>query len=566
MDADRHRFDQQLPKTKEEVMRRFIVLLACIFAMLVWALPSFAGPFTDVPTDHWAYDAIDKLQSEGFVEGYPDGTFRGNRSFTRYEMAMVVARIWDRLVSELANLQNPDMSLYVTNDKLQEELGLIYDLMDEFREELDSLGVRVDDLEGRMSSLEDRVSYLEGMLDTIKFSGALRTRIEDIVTNDYEQYGGFQNPAGAGQYAGIIAGTPGSNPGEMFEVEEKIQLALDAHPSDYLDVYMDMWQIASYLNASKGAEFPANQALVIDEAWAKADMMKLMGWSPTEMFNRFNLTIGRQYARIGEFGLAFDNGYETRPGVFVDFGGDRLALCAFLGRSSRFGEQEGLGVARASYEFGDSRSSVAPRDYFARVGFNYLGTGVGNEQGMGADLNTELLSGTYLNKLRVEYFRLEQDQLGYDVSKSYGSDFESSLIAWVDLFNDGNTRVSAAYADIGLVPGFSSIDNNPFEEYDALFTGVGGNINYGYESGLNPFPSNFVGGGMQIEHTWWDVLNTRLTFFDGTNQDEEDLPVVIRLNVRYPLSDASDIALEYIHSGIDALTLAKLRGEFLVRF
>jgi len=101
-------------------MRRLIVLLACTAAMLVWALPTFAGPFTDVPTDHWAYDAIDKLQSEGFVEGYPDGTFRGNRSFTRYEMAMVVARIWDRLVSELEALQTPDMTGYVTNDKLQE--------------------------------------------------------------------------------------------------------------------------------------------------------------------------------------------------------------------------------------------------------------------------------------------------------------------------------------------------------------------------------------------------------------------------------------------------------------
>jgi len=104
----RHRSNLQLPKTKEEVMRRLIVLLACTAAMLVWALPAFAGPFTDVPTDHWAYDAIDKLQSEGFVEGYPDGTFRGNRSFTRYEMAMVVARIWDRLVSELEALQRPE--------------------------------------------------------------------------------------------------------------------------------------------------------------------------------------------------------------------------------------------------------------------------------------------------------------------------------------------------------------------------------------------------------------------------------------------------------------------------
>ncbi len=547
-------------------MRRIFVLLACAFALLaLWALPAVAGPFTDVPTDHWAYDAIDKLQAEGFVEGYPDGTFRGNRSFTRYEMAMVVARIWDRLNSELKNLVIPEGD-WATNADLDDAISMIEDLRAEFQADLDEMNIKLDDLTGRMDAAEGRISALEANLGKVQVSGTLRTRIEDIVTNDYEVYGGFQNPSGMNQYSAIIAGTPGSNPGEMFEFEELINLAFDANPSDYLDVHMNLLQIASYLNAPKGDRFPPNQALVIDEAWAKADMMKLMGWSPTELFNRFKLTVGRQYACFGEFGLAFDNGYETRPGILIDVGGDRLDLKAFIGRNSRFGEQEGLGVATASYAFGDSRSTVTPRDYFARVGFNYLGTGVGNEQGMGVDLDTELLNECYLNKLRVEYFQLQQDQLGFDVSASYGSDYETALIAWVDLYNDGNTRVSAAYADIGLVPGFSSIDNNPFEEYDALFTGIGGNINYGYESGLNPFPSNFVGGGMQIEHTWWDMVNTMLTFFDGTNQDSEDYPVVIRLNIRYPLSDASDIALEYIHSGIDALTLAKLRGEFLVRF
>ena len=106
-------------------MRRIIVLLSALIIMLAVALPATAGPFTDVPTDHWAYDAIDKLQAEGFVEGYPDGTFRGNRSFTRYEMAMVVARIWDRLVDELEGLSTPDMSNYVTYDEFQDELMLI---------------------------------------------------------------------------------------------------------------------------------------------------------------------------------------------------------------------------------------------------------------------------------------------------------------------------------------------------------------------------------------------------------------------------------------------------------
>jgi hypothetical protein len=342
-------------------------------------------------------------------------------------------------------------------------------------------------------------------------------------------------------------------------------------PSDFLDVHVDLLQIASYLDSPVGDDFAPNQALVIDEAWAMADMMKLMGWNPTDLFNRFKITVGRQYARFGEFGLAFDNGYETRPGIHIDLGGDNINLRAFLARNDRMGVLDKLGVVRASYTFGESTNTVCgrgPSDPFATVGFNYLATGVGWEQGMGADIDTQLLSEVYLNRLRVEYFMLTRDQNGYDVADNYGDDFESNLVAMVDLYNNGNTRVSAMYADIGLMPGFSSVDNDPFNEYDSLaIGGIGGtHYNYAYESGINPFHYNYVAIGGQIEHTWWDVLHTTLTFFDGTNQAEEDLPAIIRLNVRYPLSDASDIALEYIHSGIDALSLAKLRGEFLVRF
>ena len=542
-------------------MRRIIVMLALTGVMLAMALPAVAGPFTDVPTDHWAYDAIDKLQAEGFVEGYPDGTFRGNRSFTRYEMAMVVARIWDRLVSELENIPTPDMDDYVTNAEFQDTIAMIYDLLDEFQDQLDDHEMRIEDLELRMNSAEDRIGILEDALSQVQVFGSLRARIEDIITNDYQDYGGFTNPAGAGQYSGIIAGTPGSNPGEMFEFEQRLDIGFSATPSDFLDVFVLLRHRSSYLDAAS-----SSLTLGINAAYVRADMMRLMGWSPSDLFNRFNLVVGRTKNRFGVFGLAFENFYSARPGIVIDAGGDRLELRSFIARNSRFGDQEGLAIGRISYGFGESRSVLTPSDTFARIGFNYLGTGVGNEQGMGIDLDTELLSEVYLNRLRIEYFQLQQDQLGFDVSASYGDDYETSLIAWVDLYNNGNTRVSAAYADIGLVPGFSSIDNNPFEEYDGLFTGIGGNINYNFETSLNPFPSNFVGGGMEFEHTWWDVVNTMLTFYDGVNQDDEDLPVVIRLVIRYPLSDASDIALEYIHSGIDALTLAKLRGEFFVRF
>lgn len=545
-------------------MRNFIVLLAGLMLMLAVAAPVSAGPFTDVPTDHWAYEAIDKLQSEGFVEGYPDGTFRGNRSFTRYEMAMVVARIWDRLDSELNEILGMIGQGDVTRAELDEELALIYDLLDEFREELDALGMRVTDLENRMTGLEDRVTYLESFLDGIQWSGAIRSRIEDIVTNDYADFGnGFGNPNGAGQYNGIIAGTPGSNPGESFEYELRVDLAASARPSEFLEVYLHLKHIASFLDDESLYD---PRTLWIDEAFVDADLMAIMGWTPGDIINDFHAVVGNQYNRYGEFGLALDNGYKAWPGLSMHLEGDNLEVDALLARNSRFGEQEGIGIGSVSYGFGESRSTVHDRDEFARIGVNYLGNGAGYERGFGVDINTELLSGNYLNLGRVEWFNLMKDQLGFDVDDSYGDDYSNSFIVWLDLYNNGNTRVSAAYADIGLVPGFSAIDNNPFEEYDALFTGIGGNVNWAYESGLNPFPSNFQGGGMQMEHTWWDVLHTELTFYDGQNQSEEDLPAVIILHVNYPLSDASDIRLSYIHSGIDALTLAKLRGEFLVRF
>lgn len=71
--------------------------------------------FPDVPNNHWAYAAVSDLSRRGLVEGYPDGTFGGDRMLTRYEFAQVVYRaiqngvvVDDRLVSEFG----PEMALF----------------------------------------------------------------------------------------------------------------------------------------------------------------------------------------------------------------------------------------------------------------------------------------------------------------------------------------------------------------------------------------------------------------------------------------------------------------------
>lgn len=71
--------------------------------------------FPDVPNNHWAYVAVSDLSRRGLVEGYPDGTFGGDRMLTRYEFAQIVYRaiqngvvVDDRLVSEFS----PEMALF----------------------------------------------------------------------------------------------------------------------------------------------------------------------------------------------------------------------------------------------------------------------------------------------------------------------------------------------------------------------------------------------------------------------------------------------------------------------
>ncbi|MGP6159426.1 MAG: S-layer homology domain-containing protein [Vulcanimicrobiaceae bacterium] len=62
-------------------MKRRLPLIAGVLALsLALAAPARAViPFTDVPTNSWAYGAINELWADGIIKGYPDETFRGNR-------------------------------------------------------------------------------------------------------------------------------------------------------------------------------------------------------------------------------------------------------------------------------------------------------------------------------------------------------------------------------------------------------------------------------------------------------------------------------------------------------
>ncbi len=150
------------------------LVLAMAMALGVTASAYAANPFSDVPAGHWAYDAVNKLAAEGVVDGYPDGTYGGDKLMTRYEMAQIVAKA----MAKGANV-----------DKLAAE----------FADELDSLGVRVANLEKKADNVkitgQIRASYRDVDGDTKSHQGRLRTRlfVNGQINEDWTYTGRFEN-------------------------------------------------------------------------------------------------------------------------------------------------------------------------------------------------------------------------------------------------------------------------------------------------------------------------------------------------------------------------------------
>jgi len=146
-----------------------LALVLTLALVLAFAAPVFANPFSDVPADHWSYDAISKLAADGIVTGNPDGTFTGKKSITRYEMAILVAKAVAASEAQA--------------DKVAaENAALIQKLAAEFSTELNALGVKV--------------AALEKKVGNVKFTGDARLRYrfdksdvkgtKTVVTNKYQ--------------------------------------------------------------------------------------------------------------------------------------------------------------------------------------------------------------------------------------------------------------------------------------------------------------------------------------------------------------------------------------------
>ena len=129
-----------------------------------------ANPFSDVTPDSWAYQAVSQLAASGIVNGYPDGTFKGQNDITRYEMAQMVAKA-------MANQDRANA----------EQQAMINRLADEFSNELNNLGVRVARLEDRVGNVkvtgDMRLRYRDAEKENSKFDARARVQFNAKVND-----------------------------------------------------------------------------------------------------------------------------------------------------------------------------------------------------------------------------------------------------------------------------------------------------------------------------------------------------------------------------------------------
>lgn len=398
-------------------MKRFTKLSALLAAAAI--APAVVAPtlvssahaqdraeFSDVPTTHWAYPALNKLAAAGILEGYPPtGNYIGQRAMTRYEFAVAIARILDRiqpgaepfdptainnaitaLNTRIDGLRQPDITKAEVND-------LIAALRREFADELARLGARVSVLETRVDALENRVAAPPRL--TIAPSVLHRTGYTNYIDNGSTTGRQFLNPTN-GNPNGFIG-----DGGSTFEPTARrdsfgddkankkfsytdFELRLTDRVSDRLSVNAALRSLGSNQEDPWAGE--SDGGVYIREANAVATTK---GGSV--------LTLGRQRTKIAQ-GLLYDNDLSPTDQVRGDFKLGPVSITGFYGSQNNVG----IGFSGQNDPYGSQGSAYflgSGTDFDDATGV-FVGTPINQDLAVFPDDNEHLVRAG-LNLFRI---------------------------------------------------------------------------------------------------------------------------------------------------------------------
>lgn len=258
-----------------------ILAIAAVAALTAGVSAYAANPFSDVSTSDWAYQAVSDLSDQGIVEGYPDGTFKGQQNMTRYELAQIIARL-------MAKEDQLNAEQKATVDKLAAQ----------YADELANLGVRVANVEKKLGN----VSFT----GTAQFSYGKDFELTSVET----------------KYKEGDADKDGHNLKTEFSDKYEGNLKLNAKAK-----VNDQVTVMGRLKAS--LDFQGNETATA----VKMDKLHVV-YTPTE---NFSIDAGRTGVTFGG-GAWYDDNF---TGVVAKAGFDQVNLSAGYGRFTGLGYKTG---------------------------------------------------------------------------------------------------------------------------------------------------------------------------------------------------------------------------------
>ncbi len=219
-------------------MKKHLAVLAAT-AVLGVTSAFAANPFSDVTPQDWAYQAVAQLASQGIVNGYPDGTFKGQHNITRFEMAQMVAKAMAR------------------QDRVDaEQNAIINRLANEFSAELNNLGVRV--------------STLENKVGNFSFTGDARLRYQHSKVENEDKSETYKSKF---DYRGRVqfAATVNDNTKAVVRLVGEKEFGAAGNPETSLDRVYVQHNFGKYATATVGRQdLVVGNGLVYDDAFEGA--------------------------------------------------------------------------------------------------------------------------------------------------------------------------------------------------------------------------------------------------------------------------------------------------------
>ncbi len=493
-------------------MKRIPRVAVILSMFLLFSSRAFAGPFSDVPEGHWAYEAIEKLQKNEIFIGF-DKRFFGENPITRYEMAVIISRLIFfeelRTGKEITLKTGGSIGNFLpTRDEFNSLKEIIQKLMAEFKYELEMLGVKVSAQEEKIKQLDKDVSQIK----KFQWWGFIRVRgwrPSDGWDNIFDK--GINDGSYVDQLSVLSA---------KINVNSKTQAHVSLSNRDFKQFNLGNSGFSNVIYSGWGDEKNA-VGLTVYRAYVVTE-------TPLAKFS-----IGRQHWKWGHYGLLVMAPLKGAFGNGAILAEKKLGEIKLNGVASLLTGNDKYLVGRASLPVKNGE-----------IGLTYMALGPGAvKNSFGVDI--------MLGK-----FKAEAALLSYN--KNTEPDNALGVVAGYDVVKNKKTTVNVKLASIDGQTGDKAA-------YDLKIPGTTRTMSViGEEDAEGVFRVGFKGVGITATHK----LNNDYALSAEINKGNTKNPVGFgKFTLTRHLSPSVDLALTLIQVGQNSSSRAvAVRGELFVKF